>query len=466
MPAVVVQSPSIEHVSAASLALSPRASSDVAASLAASAVIALSIELIASVVIALSLASVALVASEPAAESLADESVALVTSVLAPESITAPSLLTALSGRLESICTEDSLLDPSLAASLPLGGGLQAESVSASDKTDSAQARIGDFIARPYHVDVGTLHCTYSQRPLDMTQRTLWSIRGNSQRLDGGAMFGNAPRPVWERWIAPDERNRIPLACRAMLVRELAAEDDSTEPRARWILFEAGIGAFFEPKLKDRFGVVESEHVLLRSLENVGVSPDDISAVVLSHLHFDHVGGLLSEYQEGKSPELLFSNARYVVGAEAWRRAKKPHARDRASFIPELIALLEASGRLELVEGAVSETLGDAYTLHRSDGHTPGLMLAEVPSSDGPVVFAADLIPGRPWVHLPITMGYDRYPEKLIDEKTELLTDLIARGGRLFFTHDPECAMSRVTRDGAGRFGAGESWMDPQGLAL
>jgi glyoxylase-like metal-dependent hydrolase (beta-lactamase superfamily II) len=293
-----------------------------------------------------------------------------------------------------------------------------------------------------------------------MITRTLWSIRGNSQRLDGGAMFGNAPRPVWERWIAPDERNRIPLACRAMLVREL------DEGRARWILFEAGIGAFFEPKLKDRFGVVESEHVLLRSLENVGVSPDDVSAVVLSHLHFDHVGGLLTAYEEGRAPELVFRNARFVVGAQAWERAVKPHARDRASFIPELIALLEQSGRLELVHGATSSTLGEAYTLHRSDGHTPGLMLAEVPSSDGAVVFAADLIPGRPWVHLPITMGYDRYPERLIDEKSALLTDLVARRGRLFFTHDPECALSRVARDAAGRFSPGESWMDPQGLAL
>jgi glyoxylase-like metal-dependent hydrolase (beta-lactamase superfamily II) len=294
-----------------------------------------------------------------------------------------------------------------------------------------------------------------------MVTRKLWAIRGNSQRLDGGAMFGNAPRPVWERWIAPDDRHRIPLACRAMLIEE--QRDDGSQRR---VLFEAGIGAFFEPKLRDRYGVVEPEHVLLRSLEKVGLSHEDVDVVVLSHLHFDHAGGLLSAFEPGKPPSLLFSKARFVVGTEAWERAKHPHPRDRASFIPELVTLLEESGRLELVDGARSTTLGEGYTLHRSEGHTPGLVLAEVESSQGPVVFAADLIPGRPWVHLPITMGYDRFPKRLIDEKEALLTDLLARSGRLFFTHDPECALSRVTRDASGRFAAGESVFDPQGLAL
>ena len=279
--------------------------------------------------------------------------------------------------------------------------------------------------------------------------RTLTAITGNSQRLDGGAMFGNVPRALWQRWIAPDERHRIPLACRALLVRERLP--DGGERRT---LLEAGIGAFFEPKLADRFGVQEHDHVLLQSLAAVGLGHEDIDMVVLSHLHFDHVGGLLSAYEEGREPELLFPRATFVVGERAWERARAPHPRDRASFLPSLQGQLEASGRLLVVGEGDPSPLGPHDRIHWSHGHTPGLLLTELAMPDGPVVFAGDLVPGRPWVHLPVTMGYDRYPELLIDEKHALLADLVDRGGRLFYTHDPEVALSGVARDDRGRFHA------------
>ena len=292
----------------------------------------------------------------------------------------------------------------------------------------------------------------------------LWSILGNSQKLDGGAMFGNAPRAMWERWSPPDAENRIELACRALLASPLAGKT---------VLFETGIGAFFEPKLRERYGVQEDHHMLLESLADAGFGHEDIDVVVLSHLHFDHAGGLLAAWQEGEVPRLLFPNATYLVSAACWDRARAPHPRDRASFIPELPALLEHSGRLELVDGLHSRALGHSVRFHYSDGHTPGLMLAEIVGPEhvqgedhGGVVFCADLIPGRPWVHVPITMGYDRNAELLIDEKREFLADKLARNVHLFFTHDPGCALAQVTRDERGRYGTAHEVAELQARAL
>jgi glyoxylase-like metal-dependent hydrolase (beta-lactamase superfamily II) len=225
--------------------------------------------------------------------------------------------------------------------------------------------------------------------------------------------------------------------------------DDGT----RRVLFETGIGTFFAPELRERYGVVEPEHVLLSSLAEHGLTDADIDVVVLSHLHFDHAGGLLAPFRAGAKPELLFPRAQFVVGRTAFERAEHPHLRDRASYIPELPDLLRASARLHLVDVAtdVQSVLGARVEFVETLGHTPGMLHARIAGDRARLFFAADLVPGRAWVHLPITMGYDRFPEHLVDEKAALFGDFVTRGDFLFFTHDPDVAAARVT-ESAGRF--------------
>ena len=272
------------------------------------------------------------------------------------------------------------------------------------------------------------------------------SVEGNRQWLDGGSMFGNAPRAIWEKWTEVDDRDRIPLACRCLLIEWNDVK----------ILCETGIGSFFEPKLADRFGVQDQgTHKLLENLKKLGVKPEDIDYVILSHLHFDHAGGLLPTYEEmekGRN-ELVFNRAKFVVGENAWERAQKPHSRDRASFVPPLNKLLEQSGRLILVkQGQVPKELEGIIDFFESEGHTPGQMHTLIKGEDQTLDYAGDLIPGSAWVHLPITMGYDRYPEKLIEEKEKLYEQFADKNLKIFFTHDPVYAMGELEKNDKGKF--------------
>jgi len=263
------------------------------------------------------------------------------------------------------------------------------------------------------------------------------NIEGNHQSLDGGSMFGNVPRVVWEHWHHPDAQGRIRLSCRGLLL----------EVGPTKILCETGIGAFFEPKLRSRFGV-EGGHELLASLRQLGLDHSDIDAVILSHLHFDHAGGLLPSYEDiaAGNKGLLFPKARYIVGRQAFERAEHPHPRDRASFIPGLTELLRASERLTLVDnqGVIPDFFPDRLRFIFTSGHTPGHMHTLFRGDKGTVFFAGDLAPGTAWVHLPVTMGYDRFAEQVIDEKKQIFDQAIAEHWSIFYTHDPDFPLSTI----------------------
>lgn len=286
------------------------------------------------------------------------------------------------------------------------------------------------------------------------------AIEGNRQWLDGGSMFGNAPRAVWATWTEVDELGRIPLACRCLLI----------ETRGLKILCETGIGAFFEPKLAERFGVeTPTRHRLLENLKALGHEPDSIDYVILSHLHFDHAGGLLPTYADMEQGQdgLVFPNAQFLVGEDAWARAQNPHFRDKASFVPTLNQRLQDSGRMVIIkDNQPPIALADFIQFFESEGHTPGQMHTIVRGDKQNLVFAGDLIPGKAWVHLPITMGYDRFPERVIEEKQSLYNRWKDSNLELFFTHDPEFAMGELAVDGKGKFSVINLKANPIGLPL
>jgi len=255
-------------------------------------------------------------------------------------------------------------------------------------------------------------------------------------------MFGSVPRALWSRWEKPDILGRIQLACRCLLI----------EAGNLKILCETGIGDFFEPKMAERYGVQNKDkRELLKNLADLNIKEEEIDYVILSHLHFDHAGGLLPSYQKQRKgdKDLCFPKAYYVVGDTAFQRACQPHLRDRASFVPGLTDKLQNSGRLILVKedklpGVLEASLSFVFT----EGHTPGQMHILFENSRGQrIFFAGDLIPGKAWVHLPVTMGYDRWPEKLIEEKQSIYKRAEEENWLIFSTHDKRVSCARIRKN-------------------
>lgn len=252
--------------------------------------------------------------------------------------------------------------------------------------------------------------------------------------LDGGSMFGSVPKPLWSRTYPPDEKNRIRLAMRCLLL----------EGRGRRVLVDVGVGDKFSPKLTEIYRVEHDATTLERALAARGLAPADVTDVLLTHLHFDHAGG--STRRDGDRLVPTFPRARYHVQARNLDNARKPNPRERASYLPENFEPLAEANVLATFDGAGSPWPG--IELIPAHGHTRGQQLVRVAGPEGALYYVADLIPTAAHVRIPFVMGYDMAAIETMQEKRALLARAAGEGAWVLLEHDPEIALGRPQPDG------------------
>jgi glyoxylase-like metal-dependent hydrolase (beta-lactamase superfamily II) len=261
---------------------------------------------------------------------------------------------------------------------------------------------------------------TYSVGDLELV-----SLTDGTFALDGGAMFGVIPKVLWSRVAAADDRNRIPLAMRPLLVRG-----------RQTLLIDTGIGDKLDAKSRDIFAV-DRAVTLDGSLAAAGLTAADVDIVLATHLHFDHAGGFTVRGADGVVRP-RFPNARYFVRRGEWDDAWHPHERNRASYLADNYASVEKSGQLTLVDDD-AEIMPGVRTV-RTGGHTAHHQLVRIESRGQTAVFMADLIPTAAHVPLPWIMGYDLYPMDTLAFKRSFLTEAATQEYLVFFEHEPAFA--------------------------
>jgi methylmalonyl-CoA epimerase len=254
--------------------------------------------------------------------------------------------------------------------------------------------------------------------------------------LDGGAMFGIVPRILWEQRLPPDDRNRVPLGLRPLVVRG-----------ERAVLIDAGIGDKMDAKSATLYGLDRRYH-LAHALADAGLAVEDIDVVVATHLHFDHIGGFTERLADGRVVP-RFPKARYVAHAGEWHDATHPHERNRASYLPENFLPLQEAGVLTLVEDGAEIVPGIRY--RRSGGHTAHHQVVTIESGGRTAVFTADMYPTA--VHLPDpwVMGFDLYPVDTLAFKRAFVREAVEREYLIFFEHDPSLAAGYLRESGGKR---------------
>ncbi len=248
-------------------------------------------------------------------------------------------------------------------------------------------------------------------------------------RLDGGAMFGVVPRPMWEKTNSPDARNRILLAARVVLL----------QGDGRVAIIDAGCGGKEPEKFRDIYAI-DRRPGLPDALAAIGVPRERVTDVVLSHLHFDHAGG--GTERDGDRLVPTFPRATYHVQRANLEHARTPNERDRASYFAENFVPLEEAGVLR-AHGPDDEILPGVFA-RVIDGHTPGQQMLAIGEGAGSVVFSGDLVPTASHLPIPYVMGYDLEPLKAMAEKRRWLGEWAERGTVVVFDHDPEMAAARI----------------------
>jgi len=289
-----------------------------------------------------------------------------------------------------------------------------------------------------------------SDLPLLRT-RTLGDLRihaveGGLQRLDGGAMFGVVPKPLWQKRIPADERNRIPLALRCLLV----------ETPDELVLIETGLGNKEDEKFLEIYGVENAASPasglpdrVHEAIRLAGFSADEVTVVVNTHLHFDHAGGNTYRDAEGEI-RLSFPRARYYVQRGEWEWAHHTNERTQASYLPYNYDPVASAGRLHLMEGGGEVVPG--IVVVPTPGHCPFHTSVLVRSAGETACFLADVIPTMAHLPLPWIMGYDVEPLRTLESKRALLQRAAAEEWLLVSTHDPLTPWGQVEDGGGGRF--------------
>jgi glyoxylase-like metal-dependent hydrolase (beta-lactamase superfamily II) len=254
-------------------------------------------------------------------------------------------------------------------------------------------------------------------------------------RLDGGAMFGVVPKPLWEKRAPADERNRITLAMRPLLVRG-----------ERLTIIDAGVGDTMDAKSAGIYGLDRAENLDL-TLARAGISVDAVETVLASHLHFDHAGGFTVRDADG-TLHPRFPNARYLVNEGEWEDATHPHERNRASYIGDNFLPLQQAGVIDFTRG--DDTIMPGVRVRRSGGHTRCHQIVYLESDGRTAVFTADLMPTTAHVDEPWIMGYDLYPMETLAFKRHFVREAIEREYLIFFEHDPKIAAGYI-REANGR---------------